>query len=104
MPISLFQYLYVFDAIIEPQGPKVDQLRHAQQMEAMYKSSGNLTEQGMKSLSIENFDYAGLITGKSTEERSNDHKKTIHKNIMSIFPQAELSTGKDTDDKNKDVK
>lgn len=84
MPIILFNTLCVFDNI-ELSGARVEQIRHAQVMEGLYKSSGNLTKQGMKDMSISDFDMGGLISGKSLEERIEDENKKKHAAMLRLF-------------------
>lgn len=85
MPLPLFNALYVYENFIAPSGPRIDQIRHAQVLETIYKSSGNLSKEGMRSISIQDFDMYGLISGKSTEELLQDKNKKDHENMMRLF-------------------
>lgn len=85
MPLALCNALYVYDTFIAPSGPRIDQIRHAQVLETLYKSSGNLSKEGMRSISIQDFDMYGLISGKSQEELLQDKNKKDHENMMRLF-------------------
>ncbi|CNH80826.1 Uncharacterised protein [Yersinia pekkanenii] len=85
MPLPLFNALYIYENHIAPSGPRIDQIRHAQVLETLYKSSGNMSKEGMRSISIQDFDMCGLISGKSQQELLEEQNKKKHDNMMRLF-------------------
>ncbi|CQI92556.1 Uncharacterised protein [Yersinia rohdei] len=85
MPLALFNLLFVYESYVEPNGARIDQIRHAQVLETLYKSSGNLSKEGLRSISINDFDMCGLISGKSQEELLKQKQKADHDNMMRLF-------------------
>lgn len=65
---ELFELLMLYDAVIEPNGARVDQIRYANLCHLILMSSGNLTEQGMKNAKVSDWDLFGLLSNKSTKE------------------------------------
>lgn len=94
MPLSLFNMLFVYENYVEPNGARIDQIRHAQVLETLYKSSGNLSKEGIRSISINDFDMYGLISGQSQEELIKQKQKADHDNMMRLFVNEGKNNGK----------
>lgn len=95
MPFLLYQYLMVLDALIEPSGGYIDQLRHGQVLSAIYMASGYVGKNDYdKFTPLALADINGLISGKTQEELIQDRKKENHNKIMSLFDIKENSDGK----------
>ncbi|CRY67042.1 Uncharacterised protein [Yersinia kristensenii] len=93
MPLPLFNALFVYETYIAPSGPRIDQIRHAQVLETLYKSSGNLSKEGMRSISINDFDMCSLISGKSQQELLEEQNKKKHDNMMRLFVNEDKNNG-----------
>lgn len=65
---ELFEALMIYDAVIEPNGARVDQIRFANLCHLILMSSGNLTESGMKSAKVTDWDMFGLMSNKTTRQ------------------------------------
>lgn len=94
-PFLLFQYLMVLDALIEPSGGYIEQIRHGQLLSAIYMSSGNVSKNDYDKFSpLALADMNGLISGKTQEELLQDRKKENHNKIMSLFDIKDDNDGK----------
>lgn len=65
---ELFELLMLYDAVIEPNGARIDQIRYANLCHLIMMSSGNLTQDGMKRAKVDDWDMFGLLSQKSTKE------------------------------------
>lgn len=72
---ELFHALMLYDAVIEPNGARIDQIRFANLCHLILMSSGNLTEQGMKSAKVSDWDLFGLLSNKTIRELDQEAKK-----------------------------
>lgn len=72
---DLFNALYIYDALIEPNGAKMEMLAHAKLCETILLSSGNLTKEGRKNLKITDFDYLDILGDDSLTSKEKAHKK-----------------------------
>ncbi|MCW2478119.1 hypothetical protein [Candidatus Symbiopectobacterium sp. NZEC135] len=94
MPFLLFQYLMVLDQLIEPSGAYIEQMRHAQTLSAIYLSTGNVKKSDFDKFAPMNFDYIGVLSGKTQEELLQDRKKENYNKIMSLFDIKDNNDGK----------
>lgn len=72
---ELFEALLIYDAVIEPNGARIDQIRYANLCHLILMSSGNLTEQGMKKAKVNDWDLFGLLSNKSTKQITSESSK-----------------------------
>lgn len=88
---ELFNYLYVYDSVIEPNGTYYDMVKYANLCHLILMSSGNLSEDGSKNASVMDWDLFGVLSGKSTKERHDEQKeKQKQKEIDGFNKMAEL--------------
>lgn len=74
---DLFNALYIYDTLIEPNGAKMDMLAHAKLCETILLSSGNLTKEGRSKLKVSDFDYLDILGDDSltSKEKANKRKE-----------------------------
>jgi hypothetical protein len=72
---ELFEYLMIFDSVIEPNGAKFEQIKYANLCHLILMSSGNLTEQGMKKAKVLDWDMFGLLSNLTTRELAEEQEK-----------------------------
>lgn len=54
-PLPEFLELQLFDEYLEPQSPQLDDIRHSITQANLYRSSGNLSKDGLKRMKAEDF-------------------------------------------------
>ncbi|MGX9299887.1 hypothetical protein ACWXWG_10940 [Pantoea ananatis] len=84
---EIFEQLMLYDAVIEPNGARVDQIRFANLCHLILLSSGNLTEAGMKNAKVEDWDMFGLLHNKSTKELHDEAVKSKNEEQQKQFNQ-----------------
>lgn len=72
---ELFQYLLVFDSIIEPSGAQFEMLKHAHTCYTMTMNNPNMTKAYAEKIKVLDFDFAGVLDGLTTKERVNKQKE-----------------------------
>ncbi|WP_064518813.1 phage tail assembly protein T [Buttiauxella gaviniae] len=72
LPLPEFCELQLFDEYLEPQSPQLDDIRHSITQANLYRSSGNLSKDGLKRMKAEDFrmfsDEAIFKTPEQLEE------------------------------------
>ncbi|HHD2919852.1 hypothetical protein ACO1ZG_16240 [Enterobacter kobei] len=102
---ELFNALFIYDAVIEPNGSRIDQIRYANLCHLILMSSGNLTEAGMKSAKVDDWDMFGLLANKTTKQIAKDEEKARIKRETDQFnAMAEMIKAEALKDKNKNGK
>lgn len=72
---DLFNALYIYDTLIEPNGAKMDIVAHAQLCQTILLSSGNISKEGRKNLKISDFDYLDILGDDSLTSKEKALKK-----------------------------
>ncbi|GKM11569.1 hypothetical protein AAHC53_23505 [Klebsiella variicola subsp. variicola] len=72
---ELFQYLRVFDAIIEPSGAKFEMLKHAHTCYTMTMNNPNMTKAHADKIKVLDYDFSGILDGLTTKERVQKQKE-----------------------------
>ena len=69
---ELLDALYVYDTLIEPNGPKIEMLKHAN---LLYMTSQNMTKEGRKNLNINDFDFLDILGDDSLTSKEKEIKR-----------------------------
>lgn len=79
---ELFNALYIYDKLIEPNGVKIDMVAHAQLCQTLLLSSGNLTKEGRSKLKLSDFDFLDILGDDSltSKEKAQKKKENADKN------------------------
>lgn len=102
---ELFNALFLYDAVIEPNGARIDQIRYANLCHLILLSSGNLTESGMKSAKVDDWDMFGLLANKTTKQIAKDEELAKQEREVTNFnAMAEMIKAEALKDKNKNGK
>ncbi|MDA8518963.1 hypothetical protein [Citrobacter sp. Igbk 16] len=79
---DIFNALYIYDQVIEPNGARHDMLAHAQLCHTILLSSQSITKEGRKNLQLSDFDYIGILGDDSltVKEKNVKREKAKHEN------------------------
>ncbi|PXL35864.1 hypothetical protein DMS60_20030 [Klebsiella variicola] len=72
---ELFQYLLVFDSLIEPSGAQFEMLKHAHQCYTITMNNPNMTKTHAEKIKVLDYDFAGVLDGLTTKERVKKQKE-----------------------------
>lgn len=72
---ELLDALYVYDTLIEPNGPKIEMLKHANLLYSIYMTSQNMTKEGRKKLNINDFDFLDILGDDSLTSKEKEIKR-----------------------------
>jgi hypothetical protein len=72
---DLFQYLYLYDQVLEPNGTYYDMVKFSNLCHLLLVTSGNISKEGMRKASPNDWDLFGILSGKSTKERREEMEK-----------------------------
>ncbi|HED2478357.1 hypothetical protein I5408_09710 [Citrobacter sp. FDAARGOS_156] len=72
---DIFSALYIYDQLIEPNGSKIDMIAHAQLCHTILLSSQSITKEGRKNLSLNDFDYLGILGDDSLTVKEKHAKR-----------------------------
>jgi len=102
---DLFNALFLYDAVIEPNGARVEQIRYANLCHLILMSSANLTESGMKSAKVSDWDMFGLLANKTTKQIAKEEEEArIKRDTENFNAMAEMIKAEALKDKNKNGK
>ncbi|HBV7913887.1 MULTISPECIES: hypothetical protein [Klebsiella pneumoniae complex] len=82
---ELFQYLRVFDAIIEPSGAKFEMLKHAHSCYTMTMNNPNMTKAYADKVKVLDYDFSGILDGLTNKERVEKQKQENVAHTKSYF-------------------
>jgi len=86
LDLVTFFELHIFDQYIEPQSPVVTDTHFALLQDAIYRSSGNMTKQGLKSMKVSDFRLIPIERiFKSKEEIEEINKAKTKKHMAGIL-------------------
>ena len=77
MPILLFYYLLIYNEAVNPDSAQIDQIRHAEILQALWLSTGNVKKEDIKKFSIHELDSLNLISNKTISEQQAEREKRI---------------------------
>ncbi|MBJ9240878.1 hypothetical protein I5488_17890 [Citrobacter braakii] len=72
---DIFNALYIYDQLIEPNGSKIDMIAHAQLCHTILLSSQSITKEGRKNLSLNDFDYLSILDDDSLTAKEKHAKR-----------------------------
>lgn len=82
---ELFEYLMIFDSVIEPNGSRFEHMKYANLCHLIMMSSGNISEQGMKKAKVLDWDMFGLLSNLTTRELAEEQAKDKHNQEQAEF-------------------
>ncbi|HCO4685388.1 TPA: hypothetical protein N8X55_000090 [Escherichia coli] len=72
---ELLDALYVYDTLIEPNGQKIEMLKHSNLLYSIYMTSQNITKEGRKKLNINDFDFLDILGDDSLTSKEKEIKR-----------------------------
>lgn len=72
---DIFNALYIYDQLIEPNGAKTDMIAHTQLCHTLLLSSQSITKEGRKNLTLNDFDYLGILGDDSLTAKEKNAKR-----------------------------
>ena len=72
---ELLDALYVYDTLIEPNGQKIEMLKHSNLLYSIYMTSQNMTKEGRKKLNINDFDFLDILGDDSLTSKEKEIKR-----------------------------
>ncbi|XIR21398.1 hypothetical protein AB2F71_02825 [Escherichia coli] len=72
---ELLDALYVYDTLIEPNGQKIEMLKHSNLLYSIYMTSQNITKDGRKKLNINDFDFLDILGDDSLTSKEKEIKR-----------------------------
>lgn len=66
---EIFNALYIYDQLIEPNGARMNMVAHAQLCQTILLSSGNVTKEGRSKMKLSDFDYLDILGDGSLTSR-----------------------------------
>lgn len=73
---TLFDYLLVYDALVEPSGTKIDMLYHAHLCQTITLNNPNMTKEHAKKIETTDYDFLGILGEGTTQERKDSREKS----------------------------
>lgn len=94
LPLPQFIELQLFDEYIEPSSAVVQDIHFAMLQDAVYRSSGNMSKQGLKKMKVKDFriisDERIFQTEEELAEASKKKEQKKINDIVSMIPAAEM--------------
>ncbi|QUG75860.1 hypothetical protein GKQ23_13030 [Erwinia sp. E602] len=81
LPEGLFNYLQVFDALVEPSGVHIDMLYHCYSQYNNTMLSPNITKETRKKISLSDYDFMNII-GDNNGLTSGEKKEFADKKLQ----------------------
>lgn len=77
MPVLLFFYLLVFKESVDPDSSQIEQIRHAEILQAIWLSTGNIKKEDIPKFSVYELDSLNIISNKTLAEQQAEREKKI---------------------------
>lgn len=77
MPVLLFFYLLIFKESVDPDSSQIEQIRHAELLQAIWLSTGNIKKEDIPKFSIYELDSLNIISNKTLAEQHAEREKKI---------------------------
>ncbi|MCK6742811.1 hypothetical protein L8S62_10190 [Enterobacter cloacae] len=97
---DLFNALYIYDTVIEPNGAKIDMIKHANLCNLILMTSQSISTEGRKKAKVKDWDFLDLLSDSSLTvrekalKREEEELENNRNNIKAIGDMIKKQAGK----------